>query len=77
MSYVDMRESIPEWAADYAVGETILLRHPDDGPTPARIAGFSSHEDYRGLPVIDGRPFTFGGGSLALSEHNIVESTDS
>jgi hypothetical protein len=53
MGPVDVREDIPEWAEQYAVGEEIMFRHPENGLVmSAPVAGFSSKEEYRGLPAI-------------------------
>ena len=77
MSYVDMREHIPEWAQGYAVGDEIWLNHPDEGPTLTTVCGFSSNEDHPGLPVIDGSEFPeFGSDSLYLRKQNVLSPSD-
>jgi len=47
--------SIPAWAREKEVGETLTLAHPDaDEPFDAEIIGFSIREEVEGCPVIDG-----------------------
>lgn len=44
----------PEWATEYAVGDTIGFIIPGAGEVDtAPVAGFSSHDDHEGLPVIE------------------------
>ena len=45
----------PAWAAQYADNDRIAFTVPWDGEVrAARVAGFSSREQYHGLPVIIG-----------------------
>lgn len=78
MGYVDMRDSIPEWARRYAVGETIYFEAPagfapylrDGELTTGTVVGFSSRNGFEGLPVVvsssNGRP-------IPIPEHRHVE----
>jgi len=53
MSYVDVQEEIPRWARDYAVGDDIGFRNPETAELEVEpVAGFSTNDDYRGLPAI-------------------------
>jgi hypothetical protein len=75
MGVVDMRDSIPEWAQEYAVGDEIAFRHPDRGKVAVvPVAGFSSNPEYKGRPVFDAHHIPeFDGGSVVLNEHHHVE----
>jgi len=53
MSYVDVKDDIPDWAADYAVGDDIAFRNPKTAELETEpVAGFSTRDEYRGCPAI-------------------------
>jgi len=74
MSYVDMRDEIPKWARDYAVGDEISFVRPKTGlVTAVPVAGFSTTGGHEGLPVFDARPFPeYGDGSVRVSADDVV-----
>lgn len=53
MGPVDVRHDIPEWATDYVVGDDIAFRNPQTATVEREpLAGFSTTDEYRGLPAV-------------------------